>query len=342
MIADTHWGCRNDNPNFYDYQQKFISNVFIPYLKKFKIKHVVHLGDLVDNRKQINVQTGSRLREDFLEPLNALEIDVMFIAGNHDVYYKTSNRINALREIVDGKYNIKLYDNLPTEVMIDGTKILMVPWISPENREASLRWIEASNTKYCMAHLELKGFEQTKGRLASHGDNYELFQKFDAVFSGHYHIRSNRNNIYYIGSAFHFNWGDYSNFAGFMVLDTDTGERVWIKNPYKIFTKFEYDEDSIPDVAEAKDTYCRVNVVNKTSESKFNDFIDKINELGVIDLLIDEKVAPVEIGQEETEEEISDDTLELFRKAISKLDVSDREELQLLTEEIYKEALEVN
>jgi predicted phosphodiesterase len=317
---------------------KFIQNVFIPYLKHYNIKHVIHLGDLVENKRQINIQTGARLREDFLQSLDDLDINVHIIAGNHDIFYKSTNSINSLREIVDGKYKFNIYDNKPSEIIIDNVKILLVPWISPENKEQSLKFITTSSAKYCMAHLELKGFEQQKGRLATHGDDHKIFDRFDAVFSGHYHIRSHRDNIYYIGSAFHFNWGDYSNFCGFMELDLETDNKKWIKNPYRIFSKIDYDEENLTEIQDLKDTYCRVNVVNKQSESKFNDYINSINELGVIDLLINDNVVPIKLDNNEIIQ--IDNTLDIFKNSINQLDIENKNDVELLIEDVYKEALE--
>ena len=336
LISDTHYGARGDNPHFYNYQKKFIQNVFLPYLKKYDINHVVHLGDLVENRRQLNIQTGARLREDFLEPLDALDIDVNMLAGNHDVFYRSTNSINILNEITKQYYNFKMHTDLPTHINIDGAKILLVPWISPENKVSSLEIIKNSDAKYCMGHLELKGFEQTKGRISINGEDKGIFGRFDSVFSGHYHIRSHGGNVFYIGSAFHFNWGDCNNFCGFMVLDTASGKMDWIKNPYKIFTKLEYDESNICDIRLAKDTYCRVNVVNKISEAKFNDFINSIHELGVIDLLVDEKVSKIEVNVEE-DIEVNDDSI--FKKTIETLDFPYRSELLLLADEIQREAI---
>ena len=110
LISDTHFGVRGDSQLFHTNNKNFLDNVFFPYLEKHNIDKFIHLGDLVDRRKYINFQTANRLREDFLEPLYNKNIETYIIAGNHDTYYKNTNDINALCEIVGGKYkNIKLY-----------------------------------------------------------------------------------------------------------------------------------------------------------------------------------------------------------------------------------------
>ena len=57
LITDTHWGIRNDNIAFMDNSKKFLDTIFFPYLDDNNIRTVVHLGDLVDRRKYINIQT---------------------------------------------------------------------------------------------------------------------------------------------------------------------------------------------------------------------------------------------------------------------------------------------
>jgi hypothetical protein len=339
-MTDTHAGCRNDNQAFYEYQKKFYANILFPFIDKYKINCVIHLGDLVENKKQLNVLTLKRLREDFLDPmqgrvLNGLEFHIL--PGNHDIYYKDTNIINSLHEIIDGKYDFDVCYR-PKNICYDKNIITMIPWISPGNREEVLEFIKNTDSKYCMTHLELKGFETQKGRLANHGDDKEIFSKFNMVFSGHYHIRSSAANIFYIGSCFQFNWSDYDDYRGFCVLDTETDKISYFENPYKMFIKYNYDEDRPEENLNCKDTYCRVNVINKKSESKFNDFINKIHEIGVVDLLIDEKFVPVE----KTEKTIisSNNTIDIFRQKISSLDYEDKEGLIEMIEETYKEALE--
>lgn len=339
LIGDTHYGCRNDNQYFYDYMQKFFDNIFFPYLKKYKINRVIHLGDLTENRRQINLQTANRLRNDFLEPVKNNNIDFSIIAGNHDVFYKNTNKINSLRELIGDNYpNITIIDNLPVE----SSEGLLVPWINSENKEESLNIIRNSKAKYCFGHFELKGFDIGKGRLSSAGldINSGIFNNFHQVFSGHYHNKSNLGHINYIGSSFAFNWGDWGDYRGFAILDLETENIKYIRNPYKIFSKIEYDEDkkNMLDDEDIKNTYCRVKVINKISESKFKNFIDNIHEIGVIDLLIDDNPPRIEVNEKIGQ---TDSTIDFFKRSINDLDFNDKNGLELLTEKVYKEALEI-
>ena len=339
LLTDTHWGCRNDNQYFYDFQKKFLDNIFFPYLKKEGIEQIVHLGDLVDNRRHINIQTAKRLREDFIEPLENNNIEMDIIVGNHDVYYKNTNVVNALDELgLDTYENIHVFRHHPHEASYG----LLVPWISSYNREESLNMIKNSKSKYCFGHFELKGFEIGKGRISNVGLDITngIFNNFTNVFSGHYHTRSRNSNICYIGSCFPFTWADYGDYRGFAVLDTETEKIKFIKNPYNIFSRIEYDEDNLIafDRSIIENTYCRVKVIKKESQSNFNDFISKIQDIGVIDLIIDD--FPVKIDISETAGE-TDNTIDFFRRAIDDIEFENKNSVKELTEKIYQEALEV-
>jgi len=119
IITDTHWGVRNDSPVFLDYFKRSVDEFLIPFIKENNIRHVIHAGDLVDRRKYINVLTHSRLRTDFLEPMNEL-CEMHIIAGNHDEYYKDTYRVNAFDDFVSGRYeNVKTFSK-PSTIEIDG------------------------------------------------------------------------------------------------------------------------------------------------------------------------------------------------------------------------------
>ena len=54
ILTDQHFGVRNDNVAFYDYQAKFYREVVLPYIDANDIKVVWDGGDTFDRRKYIN------------------------------------------------------------------------------------------------------------------------------------------------------------------------------------------------------------------------------------------------------------------------------------------------
>ena len=349
LITDTHWGVRNDNIAFMDNSKKFLDIIFFPYLDANNIRTVVHLGDLVDRRKYINMQTATRLRIDFLDKLANRGLDVHMIAGNHDTYFKNTNRINALHELVVGKYDFKIYDQLPFEWDFDGTKVLILPWICDENREASLHAIRNTPAQIVMGHLELQGFEMFRGSIVSHGDDPSLFDRFDTVMSGHYHHRSSRGNIHYLGSHAEFTWSDYSDPRGFHIFDTETRNLTFVENPYRMFKKVWYNDsdatflNSDIDYAQYKNCMLKVIIQEKTNMFWFDKFIENIESENPLDIQIVEDHLNLNLEEDSDIVNEAESTIDIFKKYISGFDEKtvNKEKLEKKIVELYNEALTV-
>ena len=349
LITDTHWGVRNDNVSFHDNSKKFLDDVFFPTLVSNGINHVIHLGDIVDRRKYINFLTAKRMRDDFLYPLENMGITLDIIAGNHDVYYKNTNEVNALRELIDGRYyNINVYTEAITIGQKDGTPILYVPWINDENRARTLKEIHDTKSQIVLGHLELAGFHMYRGSTESHGDDPDLFGRFDTVCSGHYHHKSSIGNIHYLGSHCQFTWSDHGDPRGFHILDTETKELEFVANPYDMFAKIWYD-DTTPgkepenyDFKVAKDKFVKVIVSNKTDLYRFDKFIERIEQHGVIDLQVVEDHLNLNLEGDEDIVNEAESTVEIFKKYIDQIDVGiNKKKLESTIVSLYNEALTV-
>ena len=99
LLNDTHFGARNDSLIFDDYFHKFYDDIFFPYIKEHNIKTLVHLGDIVDRRKFINYKIAHNFRHKFLQRLWSEKIDTHIIIGNHDIYFRNTNKVNAVQEL---------------------------------------------------------------------------------------------------------------------------------------------------------------------------------------------------------------------------------------------------
>lgn len=347
LITDTHWGIRNDSIAFHDNNKKFLDDVFFPTLVSNGIKNIIHLGDIVDRRKYINFLTAKRLRDDFLSPLENIGITLDIIAGNHDVYYKNTNEVNALKELIDGRYyNINIYTEATTVTQEDGTPILYVPWINDENRAKTLKEIHDTKSQIILGHLELAGFHMYRGSIESHGDDPDLFGRFDVVCSGHYHHKSSSSNIHYLGSHSQFTWSDHNDPRGFHILDTKTKELEFVVNPYEMFAKVWYDDmnkdPEIINVESLKDKFIKVIVSNKNDLYKFDKFIDKIEKVGVIDLQVVEDHLNLNTEGDEDIINEAESTVDIFKKYIDQVDFGiNKKKLETTIVNLYNEALTV-
>ena len=348
LITDSHWGIRNDSAIFYDYFKRFLDDIFFPTLEEQDIKQVIHLGDLVDRRKYANFLTLYRLRKDFLEEFEKRSIDIDIILGNHDVYYKNTNEVNALKEIIEGKYRFIHVVEKPETIVICGTSILLLPWICEENYKDSMDAIKTTNAQIVMGHLELNGFEMFKGSVSDHGLDHRIFDRFDVVCSGHFHHKSDTGNIHYLGAFAEYTWSDYDDPRGFHVFDTETRELTFIRNPYRMFQKIWYDDTgkTVEEVLDAdldvRNKMVKVIVKNKSNPYYFDLFIDKIEKAGVIDLQVVEDHLNLDLIDDEEFMDSAEDTLTVCRKYISQVNFTvDNKKLERVITNLYTEALQI-
>ena len=242
IITDQHLDGRKGSLAFWNYFQKFYDEVFFPTLEKEGIRVVFDLGDTFDNRKSMDFNTFHRVRENYFERLKDYEVHMLL--GNHCTYYKNTNRINSPELLLEQYGNIRIYSE-PKEILMGKKVFLMLPWINKENQEDIFRRLETSEADICCGHLELTGFEITPGMKMDHGMDPNLFHRFKRVWSGHYHHKSKKGNIQYLGNPYQMFWNDYKDRRGFHIYDTESDKLKFVANPYEIFDKIFYDDTSV-------------------------------------------------------------------------------------------------
>ena len=342
IITDTHFGARNDNLNFNDYFYKFYDNIFFPALKERDITTCVHMGDVVDRRKFISYRIASDFRKRFINKFQELGIDLHIIIGNHDTYYKNTNEINSMEELV-GSDRFKIYTE-PKIVEFDGTPILFVPWINSNNYDITLKNLKEARADIVMGHLEINGFEMHRGQLAQGSYDKELSRRFDTVFSGHYHHKSDNGQIYYLGTPYEIMWNDYDDPKGFHIFDTETRELERIVNPYKLFKKIFYDDTMIDytkeDVSQYKECYVKLIVVNKKDLYGFDQFTDRLLRVDAYEVKIIEDFSELDASNVSDDiVENTQDTMTLLEMYIDELEVDlSKSRLKNKMRELYSEA----
>lgn len=279
IFSDIHWGVGSDSPLFLEQSRKYFHDFLFPYARKHGIKTLINAGDTFDKRRQIKYTTLEYAKKHFFEPLNQ-EFDCHMIIGNHDCPFKNTNYPNSVRLVCNESYpNIRIYEE-PQEVQIEGETMLFLPWINPENFTKSDEILKKSNSHVCVGHLSIEGFTMIRGIENKEGMKASLFSKFEYVFSGHFHYRSTKGNIYYVGNPHETTWADYENTKGFYVLDLDTRKLEFIENPNKIYLKFLYDKENIPSLPKTlENKMVMIEEVNSETESKFQGFVDKVKSL---------------------------------------------------------------
>ena len=342
IITDTHFGARNDNLNFNDHFYKFYDNTFFPTLKERGCTVCVHMGDVVDRRKFISYRIASDFRKRFINKFQELGIDLHIIIGNHDTYYKNTNEINSMEELV-GSDRFKIYTK-PKIVEFDDTPILFVPWINVNNYDESIKLLNTAKSDIVMGHLGISGFQMHRGQISVEGHEKELFRRFDTVFSGHFHHKSDDGQIYYLGTPYQITWSDYDDPKGFHIFDTETRELERIINPYTLFTKIYYDDTQEDynnhDFTQYENKYVKLIVVNKKDLYEFDKFVDKLLLADAYEVKIIEDFSELDASNVSDDiVENTEDTMTLLEKYIDDLDVTlSKDRLKNTMRNLYTEA----
>lgn len=349
LINDTHFGVRGDSAVFLDHQEKFFGEVFFPTLDERNIKTVIDLGDTFDRRKYVNFLTLDRSRKFFFEPMKSRDITYHGIVGNHSAYFTNTNEINSLTLLLEGYDRYHIYPKNPQEIVLGSTSILLVPWISKDNQQICIDTIKTSSANVLMGHFEIQGFEVMKGILCEHGLQKDLFSRYEAVYSGHFHHPSQLGNIKYLGAQYEMTWTDHGGKRGFHIFDTETRELEFIENPNHMFYKLTYDDVDMTledlddlDVTPLKGAYVKVIVQNRTNPYLFDLFMNKLSDCGAADVKSVEDSLNLESAGVSDILDETKNTQEILYDYVDSIDTAvDRNRVKSIVQLLYNEALNI-
>jgi predicted phosphodiesterase len=341
IFTDTHWTARKSSRHLHDYFELFYKNIFFPALEEQGVEIVVHMGDAFDNRKSIDFWGLDWTRRVVLEPLRKYEVHM--IVGNHDIFLRNSTEINAPELLLKDYPNIKTYSS-PTNTKVGGIDMTFIPWICSENYDETLKVIKKSKAKIAMGHLELQGFRVNKHLIMEeHGLDPNIFTKFQKVFSGHYHTRSDNGRIFYLGNPYEMYWTDVNDTRGFHIFDTETFEHTPINNPYKLFYNIYYDDTphQMFDVTEYANKIVKVIVRKKSKQKEFDKFIDKLYKVGIQDLKIVENFDIQENEDFVIDEE--ENTISILNRYIDESECNfDKNVIKGIFQDLYQQSCEID
>ena len=342
VLNDTHCGIRNSSEVFLDNAEKFYDEVFFPECEKQDVKQILHLGDYYDHRKFVNFKALNHNRRIFLDQLRKRGMSMDIIPGNHDTYYKNTNELNSLKECL-GHYMNEVNIIMEPKVMKYGSlNIGLVPWICNDNYEQCMNFIKDCKADWIGAHLELKGFEMMRGLTNTHGMSPEVFKRFELVLTGHYHVGSKKDNIWYLGSQMEFFWSDAHDPKFFHIIDTETRQIEKIRNNNTLFEKVVYNDEEIDYNSYNKDLskkFVKVVVANKTDPFTFDRFIDNIQNQDIYELKIAENFNEF-VGANVDDEDMNfEDTTEIVDTYIDAVDTDlDKDKIKVQMRELMTEA----
>lgn len=342
LISDTHWGIKGDDKNLLDTQSRFMSETFFPKIDELGIKEIIHLGDLFDRRKYVNYVTAKICRDNFIQPIIDRRIILHQLVGNHDDYYRNTNEYNSPKTLYSGESNIHVYE-YPQRVSIGGIDVDLYPWICDQNIEVTNDLLSTVTSGFAFGHLELNGFDMHRGQPCEAGLDPKLFSRYDRVFSGHFHSKSSKGNITYLGSTGQYTWADYNDPRGFHVFCTETGQLDFYENPIRDFEKVTI--NSITDLEQLSKTriasFMKMIVQGDIDRSLIDDAVDTMEKAGVHDLQIVHESFD-KISEDKLNDDVDiRDTLTLLESVIDNSDCIDKNLAKKIIKELYSQSQEI-
>ena len=262
-----------------------------------------------------------------------------------DIAKKAIQKRKALSSFKRAEYLLKVAE------IIERRKEELAQAISIEtgkNYNESVDFIKNAAAPILIGHLELDGYQVMRGIKHVGGMRSDIFDRYEKVFSGHFHCRQDNGNVYYLGNPYQITWSDYKDPRGFHIFDTESRELEFILNPYEMFHKIYYDDekttlDSIQneDYTRYKDCYVKVVVVKKNNPFWFDTLIDKLYKVDVGDISVVENFdEDFLIGDENLIDE-AEDTMTILSKYVNSLNYKNKKELDSLMQSLYTESLSV-
>ena len=342
ILGDTHFGVRNDLLLFHKHFEKFY-DMMIADLVGQGVKHIFQLGDLFDRRKYINFQSLKESKRYFFDRLQEHGITLHTLVGNHDIFYRESLDVNS-QSLVLGEYsNIWIYDK-PTTQTFGNTTIDIIPWICRDNERDVIEFIKNSKSDLCLGHFEIAGFAMYRGMESHEGLSMNMFEKYEQVFSGHYHTKSQQHNIMYVGTPYEMTWQDYNDPKGYHLFSTEDRSVQFRQNPNTIFVRLDYDDtkDLVDlNTLELADCFIKVVVTNKTDLYKFDNYIQRLYTKGAYDIKIVEDLSEFNDGVVDEEIDL-EDTMDVLSNYIDSIETdADKEKIKSFMKSLYVEAVNI-
>lgn len=239
IVGDMHIGARSGNKIYHEYFGLFIDDLFL-WIDENNIQELILLGDLFDVRKHVDTWCLSWFKSMFIERCVNRGLRIHVLVGNHDAYYRESLEVNTPRLILSEWPDTFNVVDSPQELTIDGNTFLLVPWIAKSNKEQIESSIKRSKAKYLCGHFEFNGFQMHRGSVAKTQHNHTGYGKFKKIFSGHFHTKSEKDNVLYTGTPYETTWIDANDQKGFYSLDGD--EISFIPNCHTFHEFIQYPE----------------------------------------------------------------------------------------------------
>lgn len=226
VFTDIHFGRKNSSELHNKDCMKFIE-WFIEKAKEHEVDHIIFGGDWFEHRDSISGKTLDYSHKAMRLIKNELgNIPFFFLVGNHDLVFR--NTRNA--------FNTKIFEPFPNMIIIDepqtfeisDKKVLFCPFLFHDEYSKQVQFVNSHDIVF--GHFEFKGFVVTGDtKEMDHGPEHTDFKKCTNIFTGHFHKRQKKDNVYYIGSTFPMDFSDANDTKrGMMIYEYENDKKTFI------------------------------------------------------------------------------------------------------------------
>tara|TARA_Y100000033_G_scaffold38188_1_gene37405 strand:- start:3147 stop:4187 length:1041 start_codon:yes stop_codon:yes gene_type:complete len=340
IITDQHFGFKKGSKVYHDHFLKFYEGTFFPMLEREGITTVLDLGDTFDNRKGVDLYSLDWAKRNYFDRLRDMGISVISVVGNHTAFYKNTNEINTIDLLLREYDNVHIVGDCE-ELTVGGLPILFIPWINPENREYTYKKIKDTKAKVAMGHLELNGFVATHGHVMEHGNDIDVYKKFDRVLSGHFHTRSTNGQIYYIGNPYEMFWSDVNDKRGCVIFDTEDYTMKNVDNPNTLYKVIKYSDTprQLFKFGDYTGKIVKVVVFKKSNDKEYDRFMEALAKANPVEIKVVEKTEYIFMDADFAEQ--TEDTMTLLNKYVDDLETNlNKSKIKDILTEAYQLACE--
>lgn len=182
--------------------------------KERKINTIICLGDVWDIRYKVPV-VEQNLLDKWLCKCAKSKIKVHLLPGNHD-------------EVdVDGSNALEIFNNIPNVVVYSHPAINELGGFIPYRKNINsfleaVEMMKANKVKRVFIHQDIVGALMNQKYISEGGVDASIFDSFDIVLSGHFHIPSIiGKNTHYVGSLYPTKRDEILNSNRFILLNED-------------------------------------------------------------------------------------------------------------------------
>lgn len=266
LISDSHLAIHRRNNVFFPHMQKTIK-LFLENCRQREVDFIIHTGDLFDTKHIISTE-GLILSNDLIEEITK-EFLLVAIPGNHDFAYTeedeynlVSNYKNHKNVIVVEKYSKAVFEKAKTAFHFLPYEKFPAEHIKKIKPEGGLK-----NILFC--HVGISGFKmhenasQFANQISAQLSIPEL-NKFDKVFTGHYHGYQIGSNIVYVSAPLQSRHGDEKSKHGFVFYNTAKKSHEFIENVHTPkFISYQLTKKNVEEMLQLRDHYIRIFVKKK-------------------------------------------------------------------------------